>query len=231
MIRAVRDDGAVTVKHATASVFVFCRLAREWRIGLIRHPRFGRLMMPGGHVEADESQAEAALREVAEESGLAVRLVDAPSAPLPPGYARRRVALPWWIVEHPVPADNHLAEPHIHVDHLYVAQARGPEPVTEPAHPFGWYAAAELPGLAMFEDARILALALLGSLERHPVSSPGHRKVSPEPEGGPAEPEGSPADRQDDLDDPQGGPGEPAEVLTAAAILAWPGDLPGRLAR
>jgi 8-oxo-dGTP pyrophosphatase MutT (NUDIX family) len=192
----VRHDVAVTVKHATASVFVFCRMAQGWRIGLIRHPRFGRLMMPGGHVEPDESQAEAALREVAEESGLAVRLVDAPSAPLPEGFARPRVPQPWWIVEHPVPADNHLAESHIHVDHLYVAQARGAEPVTEPAHPFGWYAAAELPALAMFDDARILALALLGSLDRRQVSSPG---------------------------DPESGPGDPADSLTAAAILGWPG--------
>jgi hypothetical protein len=33
----VHDD-PVTVKHATASVFVFCRLAQGWRLGLIKHP-------------------------------------------------------------------------------------------------------------------------------------------------------------------------------------------------
>jgi 8-oxo-dGTP pyrophosphatase MutT (NUDIX family) len=161
----VRDDGAVTVKHATSSVYIFSRLPGGWRIGLIQHPRFGRMMPPGGHVEGHESQPEAALREVAEESGLAVRLVDAPSAGLPDGFLPARVAPPWWIVEHPVPADNHLAAPHVHIDHLYLAEARGTQPVTEPAHPFGWFAAGDLPGLVMFDDSRILATALLACLD------------------------------------------------------------------
>ena len=161
----VRHDEAVTVKHATSSVYVVSRLPDGWRIGLIRHPRFGRMMPPGGHVEAYESEAEAALREVAEESGLAVRLADAPCVRLPDGFLPRRVAPPWWTVEHPVPADNHLAEPHVHVDHLYVAEARSAQPVTQPAHPFGWYSAADLAGLVMFDDARVLACALLGCLD------------------------------------------------------------------
>ena len=153
------------MKHATSSVVRFSRWRDGWRVGLIKHPRFARMMPPGGHVEACESQAEAALREVAEESGLSVLLVDPLAAAPPGGFAPILVPPPWWIVEHPVPADNHLAEPHIHVDHLYLAQARSAEPVTEPAHPFGWYAAGDLPGLVMFDDSRILAGALLARLD------------------------------------------------------------------
>jgi 8-oxo-dGTP pyrophosphatase MutT (NUDIX family) len=178
----------VTSKHATSSVFVFRREPAGWRLGLIRHPRFDRMMIPGGHVEQEESQAEAALREVAEETGLAVRLVSPPAAPVPGGYRPPRVAQPWWIVEYRVPPDNHLDAAHVHIDHLYVALAdggdalggaagpglalggaAGPGPALgEPAHPFGWYAAADLPGLDMFEDARILALALLSGLDTLP---------------------------------------------------------------
>ena len=163
-IALVHDD-PVTVKHATASVFVFCNLAQGWRIGLIRHPIFGRLMIPGGHVEPDESSQQAALREVGEETGVAVRLVKAPGAPLPAGIGRTQVAQPWWIVEQPVPYDHHVAGPHVHLDHLYVAVAEGPDPVTEPAHPFGWYAAAELAGLHMFDDTRLLASVLFPRLD------------------------------------------------------------------
>jgi 8-oxo-dGTP pyrophosphatase MutT (NUDIX family) len=151
----------VTSKHPTSSVFVFRRTPPGWRLGLIRHPRFGRMMIPGGHVEPEESQPEAALREVAEETGLAVRLVSPPAPPLPGGYRPPRVDQPWWIVEYPVPPDNHLGQAHVHIDHLYVALADSEQPVGEPAHPFGWYAAADLPGLDMFEDARTMALALL----------------------------------------------------------------------
>jgi 8-oxo-dGTP pyrophosphatase MutT (NUDIX family) len=156
----------VTVKHSTASVFVFCKLAPGWRLGLIQHPLFGRLMIPGGHVEPDESQQQAALREVSEEAGLRVRLIEGPGAPWPAGVRRTRVAQPWWIVEQPVPRDNHIAGPHVHLDHLYLAVAESPEPVTEPGHPFGWYAAAELAGLHMFDDTRLLASVLFPRLDR-----------------------------------------------------------------
>jgi 8-oxo-dGTP pyrophosphatase MutT (NUDIX family) len=157
----------VTVKHQTSSVFVFRLLPGGWRIGLIRHPRFRRMMIPGGHVEPEESPAEAAVREVAEETGLAVTLVSPPAAPVPPGYRARRVAPPWWIAEYQVPADNHLDVAHVHVDHLYVALADGAVPGRAPgtpAHPFGWYAAADLAGLEMFDDARVLALSMLAGL-------------------------------------------------------------------
>jgi 8-oxo-dGTP pyrophosphatase MutT (NUDIX family) len=157
----------VTVKHLTSSVFVFRRFTDGWRIGLIRHPRLHRMMIPGGHVEPEESCAEAALREVAEETGLAVTLVSPPAAPVPRGYRARRVALPWWIAEYQVMPDNHLGVAHVHVDHLYVALADGTPPAAvlpAAAHPFGWYAAGDLPGLDMFDDARLLARLLLTGL-------------------------------------------------------------------
>jgi 8-oxo-dGTP pyrophosphatase MutT (NUDIX family) len=154
----------VTLKHATASVFVFHRQPGGWRIGLIQHPRLGRMMIPGGHVDPGESQGEAALREVAEEAGLAVRLVSPPAAPVPGSYRPTRVAVPWWIFEYSVPPDNHLDAAHVHIDHLYVAVAEREEPSSEPAHPFGWYGAADLPRLHMFDSARIMASALLAGL-------------------------------------------------------------------
>lgn len=170
----------MTVKHLTSSVFVFRRFTEGWRTGLIRHPRLHRMMIPGGHVEPEESSAEAALREVAEETGLAVTLVSPPAAPVPHGYRGRRVALPWWIAEYQVQPDNHLDVPHVHVDHLYVALADGrtqpPAGADLPgtglpgaglpgaAHPFGWYAVGDLPGLDMFDDARLLAGLLLKGL-------------------------------------------------------------------
>ena len=59
-----------------------------------------------------------------------------------------------------VPADNHLAQEHIHVDHAWVGLASDPDPADQPAHRFGWYTAAEVGELPMFEDTRLLAKAL-----------------------------------------------------------------------
>jgi 8-oxo-dGTP pyrophosphatase MutT (NUDIX family) len=148
------------IKHATASTFVFCEFVEGWRLGLIEHPRLRRRMVVGGHVEEDETQAEAAVREATEESGLQVRLLACPSPTLPVGSPHTPVPQPWWITEMLVPADNHLGEPHVHVDHQYVAIADSPVPVSEPVHPFGWYSMDELDGLPMFPDTVLLAKAL-----------------------------------------------------------------------
>ncbi|MGH3834236.1 MAG: NUDIX hydrolase [Pseudonocardiaceae bacterium] len=148
------------IKHATASTFVFCEFDEGWRLGLIEHPRLRRRMVVGGHVEADETQAEAAVREATEESGLQVRLLACPSPTLPVGSPHPPVPQPWWITEMLVPADNHLEEPHVHVDHQYVAIADSPVPVSESVHPFGWYGVDELDGLPMFPDTVLLAKAL-----------------------------------------------------------------------
>jgi 8-oxo-dGTP pyrophosphatase MutT (NUDIX family) len=151
----------MVIKHATASTFVFCEFTEGWRLGLIEHPRLRRHMIVGGHVEGDETQAEAAVREATEESGLRVRLLAWPSPTLPAGSAHTPVPQPWWITEIAVPADNHLDGPHVHVDHQYVAIADSPVPISEPAHPFGWYSGEELDALVMFPDTALQAKTLL----------------------------------------------------------------------
>lgn len=139
------------IKHATASTFVFREFDGGWRLGLIEHPRLGRHMVVGGHVERDETYAEAAAREALEESGYEVRLLPNPTA---------ASIAPWWTHEFTVPADSQLDEPHVHVDHQYVAVAESP-PVSEPAHPFGWFSTTDLDQLSMFEDTRQQAQFLL----------------------------------------------------------------------
>lgn len=55
--------------HFTASAFVVCPERR--RLLLIRHPKLGRWLQPGGHIEpGDESLLGAARREVREETGV-----------------------------------------------------------------------------------------------------------------------------------------------------------------
>jgi 8-oxo-dGTP pyrophosphatase MutT (NUDIX family) len=159
--------GVVTIKHATASTLVFSKLGEQWRLGLILHPLFGKLMIPGGHIEEGETAPEAALREVAEETGLAVRFLPA-LAPDVPGEvvaSRRRVSPPWWILEQPVDSDNHVGGPHFHIDHIYVAVASLAEPLTHPAHPFDWHPEPELADLNMFDDTRSLAATLFPQLD------------------------------------------------------------------
>lgn len=112
-------------------------------------------------------QAEAAVREVEEETGLeGVRLLEPPAPALPAGFpvTHTRVPLPWWITEMKVPADNHLAAGHVHVDHAWVSVAADARSASRPAHPFAWYTADEVAQLPMFEDARLLASVLFSCI-------------------------------------------------------------------
>jgi len=145
-------------KHATASVYVISEGGGGRRIALVNHPHFGGWTVPGGHVEDDENQAEAALREVREETGLEVRLLTPPGVkPLQEGVAS--VPMPLRIMEYTIPGDRQ-PWPHVHVDHIYIAEVVS---TGQPAEDLGiaWFGANDLPGLKMFEDSRALALSLL----------------------------------------------------------------------
>ncbi|MGH3931593.1 MAG: NUDIX hydrolase, partial [Pseudonocardiaceae bacterium] len=153
------------VKHATASVFLLARTEDTWHIGLIRHPRLGKWMLPGGHVEPDENPAEAALREVAEETGLTAQLLPGPQLDEPDRADEPSVITPLWIVEQHVPAERREPEPHIHVDHLYLPLTPATPPAQGAELPFAWYAADQLDALDMFGDTRARATYLLDRID------------------------------------------------------------------
>ncbi|MGH3697497.1 MAG: NUDIX hydrolase [Pseudonocardiaceae bacterium] len=155
----------MTVKHSTASVFLFARRENSWHVGLIRHPRLGKWMLPGGHVEPNENPAEAALREVAEETGLAARLLPGPGLDEPRGANDLSVIAPLWIVEQQVSAERREPAPHVHVDHLYLAIAEATEPVSDAELPFAWYPADQLAAVDMFEDTRARSAYLLDRID------------------------------------------------------------------
>ena len=145
-------------KHDTASVYLFHHdPAQGWRTALIRHPLLNAWMPPGGHVEADEAPPQAALREAAEETGLAgIRLRGVhPGLPAADTETTTHLPLPCWIAEHPIPnGDNQLAEPHVHIDYKYLGTVDDTTPVTVPDHPVGWYRTADLPEPDMLDDVR-----------------------------------------------------------------------------
>ena len=153
------------IKEATATVFVFRRLEDEvWRVAMVWHPRVAGWLPPGGHVEPDESAAEAAVREVAEEVGCRVRLVGGPATPLPEGFPHDPVVAPWWIVEMAASPDNHTAERHVHVDHVFLALFDGD--VAPPETRVRWFSAEELAeGAEVAEDSRLQAKELFVGID------------------------------------------------------------------
>ena len=125
--------------HVTASGVVVHRPTR--RVLLIHHNVLGRWLPPGGHLEAGERPADAAGREVAEETGVTVHggaLVD--------------------IDSHPIPANDKRGEPaHAHHDFRFAFDA---DPAGAMAADAAEVSAAEW---VSFDDPRVpanLAVAL-----------------------------------------------------------------------
>ena len=173
-------------KEPTASALVFSKFAEGWRLCLIMHPRLEMLLPAGGHVEADETTAEAVLREVREETGLAVRLLLPLSMPLPSGTPHIPVPVPWWILEMRVPADRHEPSPHVHVDFIYVAVAD--RVAARPAaHQVAWLTAAELAEHpCVVKDTRLLAkevFAKIDDLAGAQLGGPADNEVIGQPVG------------------------------------------------
>jgi ADP-ribose pyrophosphatase YjhB (NUDIX family) len=135
----------------TVAVFV----VHADRVLLHFHRKLGLWLPPGGHIEPHELPDDAALREVAEETGVRARLVgergvDLPSPPYPRALTR--------------PAGIQLediAPDHQQVDLVYFAapepggEACAPEGACEPGT--GWYALDELEALGANEEIRAWA--------------------------------------------------------------------------
>lgn len=158
---------SIRPKHATASVFLFCSTDQGWRLGLIHHPRFGRWMLPGGHVEPHENPAEAAVREVSEETGLPAYLLSPPGLGDPPGAAEPVMPAPVWVVEQLVPPEKREPADHVHIDHLYLALAPRADVPSGAELRFGWFAEHDLGNLQMFPDTLARARHLFSRLADH----------------------------------------------------------------
>lgn len=110
-------------RHLTASAIVLDPDTAE--VLLIKHKASGWWQFPGGHVDADETPAEAAIREVYEETGVRARIVGAPVLALPGMVSHPS---PWAVYEMPAPAKpDRPGKPaeveHSHIDALFIAMA------------------------------------------------------------------------------------------------------------
>ena len=102
------------IRHATASAVV---LDEHDRVLLVHHNKLGQWLYPGGHIDPNEDPAQAALREVREETGIDAEII---SDSLPTFTGVAVLPSPFLITEMDV-ADVRVG-PHRHIDHVYVCR-------------------------------------------------------------------------------------------------------------
>lgn len=110
-------------RHLTASLVVLDLLARS--VLLVFHKATGAWMFPGGHVDPNETPAEAAIREVVEETGIRPLITAQTPLALPDMTWEPS---PWITAVIPAPAKPERpgkpAEPaHHHIDMLFIGTA------------------------------------------------------------------------------------------------------------
>ena len=114
--------------------------------------RLGLWLPPGGHIEADEDPIEAVLREVQEETGLAV-VVTPTAAAL--GVAQPRqlpapVSIGVYDIER---GDPHQRDAHQHIDLVYFTRPLAGQALTLPDGGEGWLWVSE----AALQDRAVLS--------------------------------------------------------------------------
>ena len=97
----------------------------------------------------------------------AVPAVAVPAVAVPAGFPHAAVCAPWWVVEVRARADNHTREPHVHLDHVFLALAAGGDPTGVAAHETRWFSELEI-GRAggISEDSRLQATDLFPRVMR-----------------------------------------------------------------
>jgi len=139
-VTRIRPRAEVT-RDFTVAVFV----VHDGRVLLHFHPKLGKWLPPGGHIEPNELPDEAAVREVVEETGLRVRLVGEKG--LPTDYPDQPVQLV-------VPAGIQLefiSKDHEHIDLVYFAVPQDVSDLTID-DAFRWLAPDELASYPVSEE-------------------------------------------------------------------------------
>jgi len=107
----------ILIRHFTASAVV---LDDADRVLLVHHNKLGQWLYPGGHIDPNEDPAQAAIREVAEETGIRATVIGLPA------FTHTSIAshqAPWAIIEMDV--TDSIVGAHRHIDLVYVCRANG----------------------------------------------------------------------------------------------------------
>jgi ADP-ribose pyrophosphatase YjhB (NUDIX family) len=137
-------NAAHITRDFTATTFV----VRADRTLLLLHRKLGKWFPPGGHIDPHELPDQAAIREVREESGLEVELLEQ-GRQLGPV---RVLPQPFCILLENISAD------HQHIDLIYFARVRGGSlaHAEREAHAARWFTWEELAAPEIAEDIRVL---------------------------------------------------------------------------
>ena len=150
-------------KHFTSSVYII----DNDRVLLIFHPKFQKWLPPGGHIEPNESSADAAKREVFEETGYAIEWILDEHVWIQNDNVQS-LPRPFACLAQEVPAQSGMTA-HQHLDFTYIARLahKNPPPRQPSHHSMKWMTLKELEdpdcSLVTFPDTKEMLRAIFSS--------------------------------------------------------------------
>lgn len=143
-----RTDSETMTRDFTVATFV----VRRNEVLLLWHRKLQIWLPPGGHIEPNELPDEAAVREIAEETGLAAELVGEPGLPID---RPRQLVRPFGIqVEDIRPG-------HQHIDLIYYARPTDPNRTdvvgNDESDSVGWFSRDAMVAIGVSPEVRAWA--------------------------------------------------------------------------
>ena len=144
-------------KSITATVYVI----NNGKVLLHQHKKYKTWFPLGGHIEEDEFPHEAALREVKEESGFDVTLIETELAPEIELARVKRIPSPFCLLHEGIGGVENF------FDFIYIAETieTDPHPESDESKEFKWFSYEELLSHDIKPHIRNTALAILQYLK------------------------------------------------------------------
>ncbi len=138
-------------RQFTATVYIF----KDTHVLLHKHPKLGKWLPAGGHVEKYELPHEAAIREAMEETGLNIEMLSQDNVTLSFPHAHS-MPRPYVCLLENIPEYKGVA-PHQHIDLIYLSKVIDEGKI--PFAPFEWLSYEEtlqIPDSEIFADTRLI---------------------------------------------------------------------------
>lgn len=144
-------------KSITATVYVI----NDGKVLLHQHKKYKTWFPLGGHIEEDEFPHEAAIREVKEESGFDVTLIETELAPEIELARVKRIPAPFCLLHEGIGGVENF------FDFIYIAETTETEPHPEgdESKEFKWFSYEELISYDIKPHVRNTAIAILDYLK------------------------------------------------------------------